>query len=196
MTRKHTLNRDDWIKAGFRALSAGGPQAIKIEAIARELQVSKGSFYWHFKDAAALKDAMLRHWTQIATKDIIEAVEGSGQGPEQQLRLLVQIATSQRSEPYGGTKAEPAIRDWARYDKNVAATLKIVDTIRLQFLKGLFEKNGNDPARSRVYANILYAALIGLEQLSHQGVADREKHLSGLLKLLLRAPGGVTPQSS
>ena len=49
--RHDTLTAKDWIAAGFRALTAGGPQAIKIEAIARELAVSKGSLLDFFKNA-------------------------------------------------------------------------------------------------------------------------------------------------
>ncbi len=188
MTRRTTFTTDDWIKAGFRALSAGGPQAIKIEAIARALKVSKGSFYWHFRDVAAFKTAMLRHWMDVATHDIIVSVEDSGSEPKEQLRLLVQIATSERSKPYGGTLAEAAIRDWARYDKKAAATLRAVDNTRLRFLKELFERSGTPPARCAVHANILYAALIGLAHLSHGGVANRKNDLSSLLELLLGHP--------
>ena len=46
--------------AGFRALSAEGPQGIRVEAIARQLKLSKGSFYWHFKDVQALKNCNAR----------------------------------------------------------------------------------------------------------------------------------------
>ncbi|NLH83356.1 MAG: TetR family transcriptional regulator, partial [Phyllobacteriaceae bacterium] len=52
MATRSTLSAEDWIKAAFRALSVGGVQAIRAEAIARDLNVSKGAFYWHFKDVA------------------------------------------------------------------------------------------------------------------------------------------------
>ncbi len=174
------------MKAGFRALSVGGPQAIKAEVIAKALKVSKGSFYWHFKDVSALKADMLRHWLQVATHDIISDVAGDEPGPKEQLRRLVDIATSKKNEPYGGAQAEAAIRDWARYDENAAATLKVVDATRRQFLSALFEKSGVPPAQCTSYANILYAALIGLEQLSLTGVLERKNDLSALLALLLR----------
>ncbi|WP_163317770.1 TetR family transcriptional regulator, partial [Enterobacter hormaechei] len=49
MPTRKTLSAEDWISAAFRALSQGGAQAIRAEAIARDLKVSKGSFYWHFR---------------------------------------------------------------------------------------------------------------------------------------------------
>jgi len=47
MAKKQTLTANDWIVAGFVALTSGGPPAVKVEAIAKTLKVSKGSFYWH-----------------------------------------------------------------------------------------------------------------------------------------------------
>jgi len=186
---KNTLTADDWIKAGFRALSTGGPGAIRAEAIARELQVSKGSFYWHFKDVPALKIAMLHHWKKVATHDIIALVQdegAEGADPGKKLRLLVQtIIDGKASKPYGEMLVEAAIRDWAKYDGEAASVLKHVDTKRLRFLEILFEDCGAQPDRRIFCANILYAALIGLEHLSGSSARNRKNHLPELLELLL-----------
>ncbi len=187
MERKSRLSPEDWIAAGFRALTRGGPQAIRAEAIARDLAVSKGSFYWHFTDVPALKQSMLDHWTNIATKQIITTVEYSRMEAAEQLRLLVRIATSDKNEPYGGNLVEAAIRDWARYDPNAAETVKNVNKQRLAFLTKLFGQNGASHDRSVQLANLLYAALIGLEQLDHHGMAEAQTDLPALLEILLRA---------
>ncbi len=188
-TTKTALTPDDWVKAAFRALSAGGSQALKVEAIAKALKVSKGSFYWHFRDASALKTAMLRHWQQAATHDVISDVADDGPDPQAQLKRLVAIATSERSAPYGGVQAEAAIRDWARYDREVAEAQAKVDATRREFLRQLFAKSGVPPQQCVAYANILYAALIGLEQLSRADVLARKNDLFTLLELLLRDAG-------
>lgn len=189
---KHTtrLSPEDWIMAGFRALTAGGSQAIRAEAIARDLGVSKGSFYWHFKDVPALKRAMLDHWADIATKQIITTVEYNRKEASEQLRLLVRIATSENNAPYGGKMVEAAIRDWARYDPDAADTLGTVNRQRLAFLTKLFEQNGAPHERSAQLANLLYAALIGLEQLDHHGMVEAQHDLPALLEILLRADEG------
>jgi AcrR family transcriptional regulator len=185
MRHADTLTPDNWIVAGFRALTAGGPQAIKIEAIARELGVSKGSFYWHFKDAPAFKRAMLAHWTGIATRDIISEVTESSPDSRGQLRRLVEIATDNRSDPYGGKLAEAAIRDWARYDADAASTVRAIDQQRLAFLQSLFAASGVPAARAASFANILFGAFIGLEQLHHCRLADVTDDMTILLELLL-----------
>ncbi|MBL4807953.1 MAG: TetR/AcrR family transcriptional regulator [Rhodobacteraceae bacterium] len=182
---KNTLTATDWIKASFRALTKGGPQAIKAEAIARALKVSKGSFYWHFKNVPALKSAMLDHWVEIGTNNIIHIVRKNPADPAAQLRLLMQISTDERSADYGGNQADPAIRDWARYDANAAKALRLVDTKRLAFVTALFLAYGHAEPQAKTSADILYAALIGLEGLSFHGLGDPKIALPVLLETLL-----------
>ncbi|MEE9319557.1 MAG: TetR/AcrR family transcriptional regulator [Granulosicoccus sp.] len=185
MTENNSLTPNDWIQAGFHALTAGGPQAIKVEAIARQMHVSKGSFYWHFKNLPELKSAMLAHWLDNATHSVIDLVEDSQQKPQDQLRLLIQIATGGGNEPYGGILVEAAIRDWSRHDKLAASTLITVDQLRLKYLRKLFKRCGMSAKICTRNANNLYAALIGLEHLDHHGIANLKRDLPGLLEMML-----------
>ncbi len=194
MRHSGTLTPVDWIAAGFRALTAGGPSALRVEAIARELGVSKGSFYWHFTDGPAFKRAMLRHWAEIATANVIGEVSEAGADPREQLRCLVKIAAGSRSDPYGGKLVEAAIRDWARYDADAAGTLKTVDRQRLEFVKSLFAACGIPTERVAAFAGILFGALIGLEQLHHHGLANVNGDLTVLLELLLGGSAGLAPE--
>lgn len=191
MKSHDTLTPRDWIAAGFRALTTGGPQAIKIEAIARDLHVSKGSFYWHFKDVPSFKLAMLSHWAEVATQNVISEITGGDADPRGQLRQLIRIATGDRSDPYGGKLVEAAIRDWARYDANAAETLKTVDMQRLQFLRKLLAVSGISASHAPTIAGILYGALIGLEQLTHHKLADARTYLLVLLDILLSTVDGL-----
>ncbi len=183
---KNKLSSSDWIQAGFRALTAGGPQAIKVEAIARGLKVSKGSFYWHFKDVPGLKSAMLEHWAKVATDDVVHSVEAGATSPAEQLRNLVEFSTNALSDPYGGAGTEVAIRDWARYDVDAGEALKSVDLRRLQFVRKLFKEHGVRGVECTSHANILYGALIGIEALSQHGFSEGQSDLAKLLELLLR----------
>src|ERR1700741_408236 len=44
------LSADDWIEAGFAVLADSGPNSLRVEALCERLNVTKGSFYWHFTD--------------------------------------------------------------------------------------------------------------------------------------------------
>lgn len=171
--------------AGFRALTAEGPAGLRVEAIARALKVSKGSFYWHFKDAPALKTAMLAHWVTRATEAIIGTVSKQADNARARLRLLADLATEDVEAPYGGRLVEAAIRDWARFDAEVAETVTRVDRARLDFLESLFAGIGEPAPSCRIKANLVYASLIGLQHLSHHGMADLRGDLAGLLDILI-----------
>ncbi len=67
-----------WIEAGLRALAAGGPDAVRIDQLAKSLGTSRGSFYWHFADRDALLTALLDTWERAATDEVIQRVESRG----------------------------------------------------------------------------------------------------------------------
>src|SRR3954453_20515689 len=56
------LDAQAWMAAGFEALAAGGIDAVRVEPLAKALEITKGSFYWHFAYRPALIDAMLESW--------------------------------------------------------------------------------------------------------------------------------------
>ena len=186
-----TLTRDDWVAAALSALRKGGPQAIKVESIAKALDVSKGSFYWHFKNASDLRSAMLEHWVAVATTAIIDAVEGSPEEPSRTLEELVRVSVANLS---GSSRQaalnQAAIRDWARYDSDVAKVMKTADKMRLNFVTRGFELAGFKPKESLENARILYAALIGMEYLAQHDLAKLDEDLPRFLTKLMQTSGG------
>lgn len=186
MANRRTLSAEDWIKAAFQALGSAGVQAIRAERLARTLGVSKGSFYWHFADVPALHAAMLAHWEAFATEQIIADTDAVGGDGQARLTRLIEIVTSDLSDPYGGLATEAAIRDWARYDPQVAPCLFRVDARRLGFVAGLFRDAGLDQPKAARAARLYYTALIGAEHLNLSPRLDLRADLLHLLLVLLR----------
>ena len=184
---KTRLTREDWILAGFRALSRSGSAALKAEALARELKTTKGSFYWHFKDVADFETAMLAYWRVQATEQVIESVAQKSASPADDLRSLLKIVTGLRSEAHGGLRAESAIRQWAATNSRVAEARHDVDAARLDYLAGQFVKAGFSRPRAKLCSQAMYAALIGLEYLELQQLGNAREGLAGLLEILLSA---------
>ncbi len=56
------LQPNHWIQAGIARLASDGIESVRIELLARDLRVSKGSFYWHFRDREDLLGKILAHW--------------------------------------------------------------------------------------------------------------------------------------
>ncbi|MEP2531134.1 TetR/AcrR family transcriptional regulator [Shimia sp.] len=175
------LTPDLWIAAGFKALLDQGPAALKAEPLARRLKTTKGSFYWHFKDVPAFHGAMLAQWEQQALTDIETALAGDTT-PTQKLRHLSQIATNGVDDSVLGARLEPAIRAWSHNDPAVAAAVARVDQLRLDQLTTALSENGlSNPELSR----ILYAANLGMAELSRRDGQTNDSALGTLVDLIL-----------
>jgi AcrR family transcriptional regulator len=124
--------RGAWIDAALQALAAGGPDAVRVEALAVSLGVSKGGFYWHFKDRQALLDEMLDSWEQAAAEDVIARIESHPASPPAKLQQLFELASS------ADFAVELALRDWSRRDSEVAERMHRVDNRRMEYLRSLF----------------------------------------------------------
>lgn len=147
--------RTAWIDSALRSLGDGGPESVRVEALATSLGVSKGGFYWHFTDRQALLDEMLDIWEQAMVEDVIARVESETGDSRDSVRRLFELA------PSADFAAELAVRDWARRDKAVAARLRRVDQRRMSWLRSLFADfcSNDDDVEAR--SMLAYSLLIG-----------------------------------
>ncbi len=148
-----------WLDAGLEALGAGGPDAVRIESLARTLGVTKGGFYWHFADRPTYLRRMLDRWEQSAVEDVIAAVEARDAAPRDRLRELFGIATAFVGQ--GGIAIELAVRDWARRDPAVADRLAGVDERRMGYLRTLFRQVVTDELEAEARCLAAYSLYIG-----------------------------------
>ena len=126
--------RTAWIDAALQALASGGPKSIRVEALAARLGVTKGGFYWHFDDRAALLEEMLDRWEQRVVGEVIAQVEGEPGDPRAKLQHLFALAASAPDL----LPVELALRDWSRHDDEVAERLRRIDARRMEYLRALF----------------------------------------------------------
>jgi AcrR family transcriptional regulator len=134
MSRTATTPRSSWIDEGLRALARGGPEAVRVEALARRLGVTKGGFYWHFEGRRELLDAILDRWEETSVSEVIERVESGGGDERARLQRLFAIASASRAF----LRADLAVRDWARREPRVAQRLRRVDNRRMDYMRSLF----------------------------------------------------------
>ena len=124
--------RSRWIEEGLSALGTGGPDAVRIETLARALGVTRGGFYWHFEDRRALLEEMLDTWERRSTDDVLERVESEGGDARVKVRRAGMLTFSRELLPI-----DLAVRDWSRRDQSVATRLRRVDNRRMEYLRSL-----------------------------------------------------------
>jgi AcrR family transcriptional regulator len=150
--------RARWIDEGLQALAGGGPDAVRIESLARALGVTKGGFYGYFDDRRALLEEMLDSWEHRVIDEVIERVEGEGGDARTRLGRLFALASSSTSELL---RIEFAIREWARRDKSVAKRLKRVDTRRMRYMRALFADFCRDGEEVETRCLLAFSLFVG-----------------------------------
>jgi AcrR family transcriptional regulator len=147
--------RSAWVDAALQALSAGGPDAVRVEALAVNLGVSKGGFYWHFADRDALLEEMLDAWENVMVDNVITLVESQSVSPRAKLRRLFEMASSV------DMAVELAVRDWSRRDRDVARRLRGVDTRRMEYLRSLFGQFCADENDADARSMLAFSLFVG-----------------------------------
>lgn len=165
--------RGSWIEEGLRALGRGGPDAVRIEPLARALGVSKGGFYWHFEDRQALLGEMLDAWERTMVDEVAEAIEAEGGDARSRLRRLFAMASASGAELL---KVELAIRNWARHDRAVAKRLRQVDNRRMDYMRALFGAFCENDDDVEVRCLLAFSLFIGVPfvNVDHRGRSRAE----------------------
>ncbi len=145
-----------WVQAALDIVAAQGVDGVRVEVLAKQLGVTKGSFYWHFKDRDALLEAVLDGWRREATLRIISRLDQAAQSARERLRYLLQL-------PFHGARAERgaeielSLRLWSRRDERARATLAEVDELRLRYISGLLADCGFSAEDAKARAVLAYA---------------------------------------
>jgi AcrR family transcriptional regulator len=151
--------RSRWIDEGLRALAAGGPDAVRVESLAKALGVTKGGFYGYFDDRRALLEEMLDAWERVMIDEAIERVESEGGDARAKLRRLFALASS--SDIRGLLRVDLAVRDWSRRDKTVAERLRRVDNRRMDYMRSLFGAFCPDEDEVEARCMVAFSLFIG-----------------------------------
>lgn len=156
-----------WIDGALHALAAGGPDAVRVEALARELGVTKGGFYWHFDGRDALLKAMLDTWEQDVVDQVIDQIESRGGDARAKLARLFALASSYEHLP----RIELAIRNWGRHDESVAQRLRRVDNRRMGYMRSLFSQFVPDDDEVEMRCFLVFTVFIGSQFMvaDHRG---------------------------
>ncbi len=136
--RASSLQPSDWISAGLTQLAKDGIESVRVEVLARELAVSKGSFYWHFRDRDELLVQMLRHWEQREAEWLAQQSEDPGR-PTAAVRWARFVERSVEPERIRG---EIAIRAWAKRDERVALRLADIENRTARVIANILAEVG------------------------------------------------------
>lgn len=110
----------------------------------------------------------------------------SPKGPARLKTLAAIVSQMNASNDYGGLRAEPAIREWARIDPQAGVAMQRVDAARIAFVKKLFVESGFAAPEAKMRAELFYCGFLGLQAMAASKPFDLAPRMEGLLALLSR----------
>jgi AcrR family transcriptional regulator len=170
---ENTPSTEDWVRLAREVLIKEGIVGVKIDRLAKLAGVTRGGFYWRFKNRDELFDALIEDWRERNTKPMLEVLRADAP-PEQRLRRLAELYIDGRdfSEAY-----DSAVRAWAALSAPIAQLVRSVDDIRLEALEALFMDAGLDADAAQIRARITYFHQIGYYAIAMEESREQRRML-------------------
>lgn len=184
------LGREDWVLAAKKVLMARGIEAVKVDRLAKDFGVTRGSFYWHFKSRGDMLQALLTYWGDTNTTALRTAIQGNRGDGMAQFKAIIRIWVEEKDF---SPSFDMAVRDWARHSKTAAALLRKVDDERIQLFSDIFRNLGYDDAESGVRARVLYFHQVGYYALA---IKETRAERTATLPLYYKILTGLMPPDS
>jgi AcrR family transcriptional regulator len=166
MSRNAKNSREEWLDAGLRILAEQGRNGLTLQELVRRMEVTKGAFYHHFSAFGEFRSRMLERFELVGTHQLIAQAQNRID-PELHPAAVIEhlVNASERADP----GAERILRAWALEDPEVRATIERVDGARLEYGHRLCLTLTGNRERAEGMVQVLYALLVGADQLDSQG---------------------------
>ncbi|MBX3608885.1 MAG: TetR/AcrR family transcriptional regulator [Hydrogenophaga sp.] len=161
---RNPLTPDTWIEAATEVLVNQGIDHVRVDLLAQQLGVTRGSFYWHFKDREDLLRRVLQAWRETATENLTVRLESAHADPLEQLRDVLSLPFRGRAAARAA-RIELAIRAWARRDQMARFAVDEADASRIGYIAQLFSAIGFPVLEARARAFMLYGYIVSESQM-------------------------------
>ncbi|MGR3485611.1 MAG: TetR/AcrR family transcriptional regulator [Paracoccaceae bacterium] len=171
--------RQDWLTVARDLLVSEGVAEVKVLTIGQRLEVSRSSFYWHFRDRRHLLGELLDEWEARNTRTL----EGQCAAPASGITEAVCNFFRCFLDPDLFDRGlDFAVREWSRRDGAVRSRIDAADAARLTAVAAMFERHGYGAAEADARARILYFMQLGYHALEvREPMAERVARLDAYL---------------
>lgn len=170
--RDQVQDRDSWLAEALELMRERGIDHVKVEPLAERLGVTKGSFYWHFKNRDDLLRTLPEFWARSQTDPVLETASRTNGGPLVKMRAVLEFLAREDPDRY-----DNAMRAWAQFDPDVARAVAEVDERRMATARVLFEEAGLSAGDAAFRARLWYFYDVG-EHVTGDTPATVEERLA------------------
>ncbi|MGA8008641.1 MAG: TetR/AcrR family transcriptional regulator [Thiomonas sp.] len=188
--RRETLTPERWIDAATEVLVDRGIDNVRVDVLATELAVTRGSFYWHFRDREDLLRQVLQSWRTSATEQLTARLGRASRDPKAQLRDVLSLPLRGRAA-VRAARIELALRAWARHDAMARQAVDEADASRILYIGQVLEALGFQHLEAQQRAFLLYSYLVAESQLRAVGTTTERSERQRFVEQLIQQP--LTP---
>lgn len=182
-----SLTPEAWVDAATQVLVDQGIDHVRVDVLAGQLGVTRGSFYWHFRDREDLLRRVLAAWRERATEQLTRRLERAHTDPRQQVHDVISLPFRGRAAAHAA-RIELAIRAWARRDETARAAVDEADASRIAYHVHLFAALGFALPEARSRAFLLYGYEVAESLLHRQGSEEQRRARAQLVEQLVLQP--------
>lgn len=168
---KKRLDRDDWLRAAL-TLCESGIESVKVAPLARDLGVTTGSFYWHFKNRQELLEALLEFWERELTNKAIAVARQHAGPPRDRILFLMETVMVE-----GLARYDLPIWHWAQVDTQAGIVFRRGLRKRLKFARWMFEESGFSAEQAKTRGRMMVILLMGESTLIPGFMTERKEFL-------------------
>lgn len=161
VAKKKRLGKNDWLEAALETLKIEGVEGVYIEPLAKKIGITKGSFYWHFKDRGTLLEELIDFWKSKHTEGLVGFIENLSDTTDDGVEVDKLWELMKYINNYEPDAYDPAIRSWALTDKYAAKAMTEVDEKRLEIINNLLLEKGFEDITAMVRARMIYFYITG-----------------------------------
>jgi AcrR family transcriptional regulator len=181
------LSPDDWIAAATAVLIDQGIDNVRVDVLAGQLGVTRGSFYHHFRDRDDLLRRLLQAWREGTTEQLTVRLEHASDDPDEQLADVLSLPFRGRAAERAA-RIELALRAWARSDAMAREFVDEADASRIAHIERVLRGFGFSAAECRHRGYLLYSYLIAESLINTARTPAQRRDRSAFVKLLICRP--------
>lgn len=164
-----------WLDAAYKMLIESGVESVKVMSLAKELNLSRTSFYWHFSDREALLDALIQHWRIRNTGNLVARTELYA---ETITEAILNLFDCWIDAQLFDARMDFAIRNWAHHSANLKVILEQTDAERINAIRAMFSRFGFNDEQADTRAHTVYYTQIGyISMMVEEPTEHRLQHI-------------------
>jgi AcrR family transcriptional regulator len=176
------VTKQEWLVTGLELFAVCGADGLRVDNLAKALNISKSGFYCHFSGKDDLLEQILEYWAQKYTYVITSNTTFIKMPAiDRLLEAMTRIFELNLAE------YDAAIDIWSRNNAHVARVREKVMQARLQFFRDIFEELGFRGDQLEMRTRVCAVFQMGERQILGSDQTASEKYREPRLQMLIGA---------